>query len=153
MPFLFFALVLRSLFWISNYVYWCKITASVAFQPLLIQFTFIFESWIMVWLILNNSVLQSPSPSPFEPNHLLLPAPKLCLFGRNDPLSCTGPPRWPSSLPPCVSLPLCASIGEQWEQHCSGSYWKEDIYNGVFLSPTLSPLKSLGTQHCPGRHS
>lgn len=105
--------VLRSLFWTSNYVYWCKITTSVAFQPLLIQFTFIFESWIMVWLILNNSVLQSRSPSPFEPKHLLLPAPKLCLFGQKttlflvqDPLGDPLPPL-PVSL--SRSVPLSGS--------------------------------------------
>lgn len=57
-------------------------------------------------------------------------------------------PLRPSSLPP-----LCASIREQWEHHCSGPDWKESIYNGVFLSGSLSPLKTLGTQHCPQSYS
>lgn len=75
-------------------------------------------------------------------------APKLCLFGYNTPLSCPRPPRCPSPLPPCLSLRLWASVWEQWEHYCKAAMEKI-IYNGAFLSPFLSPLKTLGTQHCP----
>lgn len=83
------------------------------------------------------------SSRPIQPQNVLLGRAPLCLI--QDPL-CDPVP----SL--AVPLSLFFYLGAV-RAPLLKLLMKESIYNGVFLSPSLSPLKTLGTQHCAESHS
>ena len=110
----------------------------------LVWFWWIMFAGFRCGLNLNTEMCRAWSPPPQKkpPNSHSFqssPAPKLCVFEQNTPLSYTGPPRWPSSLP-CLSLSLslCFYLGAVRAPLLKLLLKREHIQRGLSQSLSVS---------------